>query len=64
MNVGFDFLFYIFLFLFMMNIDVYDEDIILEVVDKILVLVVVFGKFRLFFSFGCFDRIRGNIVVI
>lgn len=63
MNVGFDFLSHIFLFLFMMNTDAYDEDTTSEVVDKIPAPAAASGKFRLFFSFGCFDRTRGNTVV-
>lgn len=49
----------------MMNADAYDEDTTAYIVNKTPALAAASGKFRLvfFFSFGCFYRTRGNIVV-
>lgn len=67
MNVGFDFPSHIFFLLLMMNADAYDEDTTADTVNKIPTPAAASVKFRLFlffcFSFGCFDRTRGNIVV-
>ena len=52
------------LFFLTMNTDVHDGDITSEIVDKTPAPAAASGKFRSLFFFGCFDKTRGNTVVI
>ena len=54
----------LFLFLLTMNTDVHDGDITSEIVDKTPAPATASGEFRSLFFWGCFDKTRGNTVVI